>query len=79
MTWSEIESDDVSDISPDLLEVSEIREAIDLLRESAYSKSELAAYDKFWDNVRVERTLISDSFTEGKIEGIEQMVVNGHN
>ena len=68
-------------ISPELLEVLEIREAIELLQESAYSKSELIAYDKYWDSISIERTLLADSFVEGKqigkIEGIEFMIVNG--
>jgi predicted transposase/invertase (TIGR01784 family) len=73
-------------ISPELLEVLEIREAIELLRESGYSRSELLAYDKYWDSISIERTLRSDSFVEGKqigkiegkVEGIQQMILNGH-
>jgi predicted transposase/invertase (TIGR01784 family) len=56
-------------ISPELFEVQEIREAIEMLEESAYTKSEMAAYDKYWDNISVERTLLSDSYVEGKMEG----------
>ena len=70
-------------ISPELFEVQEIREAIELLQESAYSKSEMATYDKYWDSISVERTLLSDSYAEGKIEGkiegMELMIVNGFN
>ncbi len=78
-------------ISPELLEVQEIREAIELLEESAYSKSELLTYDKYWDSISVERTVLADSFVEGKIEGktegklegkiegINLMIVNGYN
>ena len=65
-------------ISPELFEVQEIREAIDLLQESAYSKSELLAYDKYWDSISMERSMLSDSFIEGKTEGIELMIVNGY-
>jgi len=82
--------DSTETISPELFDVQEIREAIELLQESAYSKAELAAYDKYWDNISVERTLLARSFvegkqigkiegkTEGKIEGIELMIVNGY-
>ena len=42
----------------------------------------MATYDKYWDSVSVERTLLSDSFTDGKnerkTEGIKQMNLNGH-
>ena len=68
-------------ISPELLEVLEIREAIELLQESGYTKSELMAYDKYWDSISIERSLLSDSYVAGKqigkIEGIELMIVNG--
>jgi hypothetical protein len=68
-------------ISPELFEVQEIREAIELLQESAYSKSEMATYNKYWDSISVERTLLGDSYAEGKIEGkieeMEFMVING--
>jgi hypothetical protein len=68
-------------ISPELFEVQEIREAIELLQESAYSKSEMATYDKYWNSISVERTLLGDSYAEGKIDGkieeMEFMVING--
>jgi predicted transposase/invertase (TIGR01784 family) len=66
-------------ISPELLEDQQIREAIELLQESAYSQSELLAYDKYWDSISIERSLLADSFIEGKAEGIELMIVNGYN
>ena len=65
-------------IAPELLEVREIREAVELLQESAYSKSELIAYDKYWDSISIERSLLSDSYVEGKKTGIELMIVNGY-
>lgn len=79
---SEIENDISIVISPDLLEIEEIRQAVDLLQASAYTPSEMAAYDKCWDSVRVERTLITDSYSdgrnEGKMEGIEEMIASGY-
>ena len=36
---------------------------------SGFSDAELWAYDKFWDSVSVERTLIDDSYQKGKEEG----------
>jgi hypothetical protein len=38
----------------------------------------MAAYDKYWDSISVERTLLVDSFAEGKTEGIILMIVNGY-
>ena len=51
---------------------------IELLEESAYSKTELLAYDKYWDSISIERSLLSDSFVDGKKTGIELMIVNGY-
>ena len=39
---------------------------------SGFSDAELRAYDKFWDSVSVERTLIDDSYQKGKEEGMEK-------
>ncbi|MFW5479586.1 MAG: Rpn family recombination-promoting nuclease/putative transposase, partial [Segatella copri] len=33
---------------------------------------ELWAYDKFWDSVSVERTLLDDRYQKGKEEGKEE-------
>ena len=39
---------------------------------SGFSDAELRAYDKFWDSVSVERTLIDDSYQKGKEKGKEK-------
>ena len=39
---------------------------------SGFTDAELWAYDKFWDSVSVERTLIDDSYQKGKEEGMEK-------
>ncbi len=57
---------------PHLLENPEVREAIEILQESAFTEQELETYDKYWDQVRTERTLIGDSFEKG-IEKGEQI------
>ena len=64
-------------ISPELFEVPEIREAIDLLQESAYTKSELAAYDKYWDSISIERSLLAGSFSDGEIAGMIKGEIKG--
>ncbi len=58
-----------STIAPELLEVPEIKEAILLSEESGYSIEELAAYDKYWDIVRTEKTLWSGRYKEGIQQG----------
>ena len=49
--------------------VDEIAEALKLTKESSYTKAELEAYDKYWDTIRAERTLIADAEAKGKLEG----------
>ena len=44
---------------------------------SGFSDAELRAYDKFWDSVSVERTLINDSYQKGKEEGMEKGIAEG--
>ena len=44
---------------------------------SGFSDAELRAYDKFWDSVSVERTLIDDSCQKGKEEGMEKGIAEG--
>ena len=48
---------------------------------SGFSDAELRAYDKFWDSVSVERTLIDDSYQKGmekgRAEGIEEGMEKG--
>ena len=53
----------------DLLEVPEIREALEHIQVSAFTKAELEAYDKYWDSVRSERTLLEEAEQAGLGKG----------
>ncbi len=53
----------------DLLAVPEIKEAIEQLEESTFTKLELESYDKYWDNISSEKTLISEAEATGRAEG----------
>ena len=44
---------------------------------SGFTDAELRAYDKFWDSVSFERTLIDDSYQKGKEEGIAEGMKKG--
>ena len=44
---------------------------------SGFSDAELRAYDKFWDSVSVERTLIDDSYQKGMEKGLEKGLEKG--
>jgi predicted transposase/invertase (TIGR01784 family) len=58
-----------AEISEELLEQREVREAVEYVKESGFSEGELAAYDKYWDGVSVERTLLADAIAEGEAKG----------
>jgi predicted transposase/invertase (TIGR01784 family) len=50
----------------------ETLKALDLLQESAFNEEELESYDKHWDNVSIEKTILGDAKRSGINEGIEQ-------
>lgn len=59
-------------VAGELLEVKEIKEAVQLLEESAYTPEELEYYHTYWDSVSSEKTLMEGKFREGKEEGREE-------
>ena len=65
------------EIPADLLNDPEIGKAVEELEISGFTDAELWAYDKFWDSVSVERTLIDDSYQKGKEEGMEKGIAEG--
>ena len=60
------------EIPADLLNDPEIGKAVEDLEVSGFTDAELRAYDKFWDSVSVERTLLDDRYQKGKEEGMNQ-------
>lgn len=60
---------DTKEIDPALLAVPEIKEAIGLAEESAFSPAELDAYESYWKAVSSEKTLREASRAEGIVEG----------
>jgi predicted transposase/invertase (TIGR01784 family) len=54
----------------DLLEVPEIREALEHIQVSAFTKAELDTYDKYWDSIRSERTLLEEAEQAGLEKGV---------
>ncbi len=59
-------------ISPDFLDVPEIKEATDLILESGLTKGELETYDRYWDIISTEKTFLIDAYDKGIEQGIEQ-------
>ena len=60
------------EIPSDLLRDPEIGKAVEELKISGFTDAELRAYDKFWDSVRVEKTLQYDSYQQGMEKGKSQ-------
>ncbi len=59
-------------IHEDLLEVPEIAQAAEALKESSYSLEELEQYEKYWDVVRTQKAFVQDALTKGKQEGLAE-------
>ena len=60
------------EIDPHLLEVKEIKQALELLEVASYNEAELLEYDKRWDLVSSEKTLLIGRFAEGKAVGLAE-------
>ncbi len=58
-----------TELPAELLVQQDIMEAIENLQESAFSKSELESYDKYWDSIRTEKTLQTGFYDKGRAEG----------
>lgn len=56
-------------VSEDFFAEPDLREALEYLAESAFTREELDAYDKYWDSIIAEQTLIEDAERKGRIEG----------
>ena len=61
----------------ELLHQAQYLPSVEELEISGFTDAELWAYDKFWDSVSVERTLIDDSYQKGKEEGMEKGIAEG--
>lgn len=57
------------EIPEEWLGIEEIKEAVSLTEEAAYTPGELAVYEKYWDAVSTEKTLISGFYEKGLKEG----------
>jgi predicted transposase/invertase (TIGR01784 family) len=54
-----------------------INKAAELCEESAFTEGELYAYDKYWDDVRVEKTLRYAALLEGETIGKAKGILKG--
>ena len=74
---SEIDEYMQEKIPSDFFENEETKQALELIQESAYTTSELATYDKYWDSIRTERTFAVDAFDKGIELGMKQGIEQG--
>ena len=64
----------------ELLDNQEVHKALIELEESAFTDAELEGYDKFWDAISVERTLVNSvarRYKEGMEKGMAQGLAQG--
>ena len=72
------EIEDGSEQIPEELEKNrEIKKALEILQESAFSKAELETYDRYWDAVSTERTLLSERTRLADKQGFERGMQRG--
>ena len=69
--------EDTKDVPEELMENPDVKRAVEIVKESAYNDEELAAYDKFWDAIRVEQAFVDEAeirygmgIEKGKTEGV---------
>ena len=56
----------------ELIHLQQYLPSVEELGISGFTDAELRAYDKFWDSVSVERTLLDDRYQKGREEGMNQ-------
>ncbi len=66
---TEIEDQQEDGVDKELFEDNNIKEALEILQESAFTKAELEYYDRVWDAIGKERTLLHERTAKAKIEG----------
>ena len=64
-------------IPEELLEAPEIKKALTVLEESAFTDAELAGYEHFWDGISVEKTLYNSAIRRGLAEGKAEGLAEG--
>jgi predicted transposase/invertase (TIGR01784 family) len=65
------------EVPEDLLAIKEIREAVGYVERGAYSKAQLATYDKWKIAVMTERSTLKDAIIEGRMEGKAEGIIQG--
>jgi len=53
--------ENTKEVPEELLKNPEVKRAVEIVEESAYSEVEMYAYDKFWDAIRVEQAFVDEA------------------
>ena len=61
----------------ELIQQQQYLPTVEELEISGFTDAELRAYDKFWDSVRVEKTLQYDSYQQGMEKGMAKGMEEG--
>jgi predicted transposase/invertase (TIGR01784 family) len=69
--------DGTEKIPPELKRQKEIRDAVACLERTGFTKAQLRAYDKYWDIVSTEKTLILGKYEEGEARGVVKGITQG--
>ena len=54
----------------ELIHLQQYLSSVEELEISGFTDAELRAYDKFWDSVSIERTLLDDRYQKGREEAM---------
>lgn len=66
------------EVPEELLANPEIKKAVNALEESAFTPAQLLGYEKFWDIISTEKTLINGGIRKGKAEGKAEGKIEGY-
>ncbi len=61
-------NENTQEVPADLLKNEAIKKALEQLQVNSFTKEELEYYDKYWDKVRTERTVIEDAYKKAQAE-----------
>ena len=65
-------NEDLRILPEELQKNKHIRRAAELCEEAGFTSEELASYEKFWDIIRTEHSIMESSIKKGIEQGIEQ-------
>lgn len=65
------------EIPAELLASPELKKAVNALEESAFTDAQLAGYEKFWDIISVEKTLLNSAERKGMAKGMAKGIAEG--